>query len=209
MDEPPSPHTRPPLSYTSVEVSEIIHTLGPPDLLVAKAWVGVSCLGGAFFLRENLLSSLLFLLLVVLLFSPGLLSLLRILALLSVAHTLGGALAAALGRGPWLFLAGEAGWGVGVGIPLLLRDLVVLLVLGPLPEFRGGLGPSCVRVFTALLRLVRIRPFLGILGGRLFCPFCRNNRAQLAPRVSPEPGVRAQTLYLSDANTCSPDIRAE
>lgn len=197
MDEPPAhTHTRPPLSYTFVEVSDIIRTLGPPDRLVAKAWVGVSCFGGAFSFRENLLSSLL-LIVLLLLFSPCLLSLLRILALLSVHHILGGALAVPLGRRIWVFLAGEAGWGMGVGNPLLPWDLVVLLILGPLPKFWGGLGPGSVHVFTILLHLIRIPPFLCILGGRLFCPFCKKNRAesgpkdQAAPGVSPEPGFRS------------------
>lgn len=189
-----------PLSYTFVEVSDIIRTLGPPDLLVAKAWVGVKCFGGAFFFRDNLLSGLLIVILI-LLFSPRLLPLLRMLALLSVHQILGGALAVPLSPRTWVLLAGEAGWGVGVGDLLLPWGLVVLLVLGPLPKFRGGLGPGSVRVFAILLHLIRIPPFLCILGGRLLCPFCKKNRAksgpndQAAPRVSPEPSFRSWSLY--------------
>lgn len=162
--------------------------------------MGVKDCGGAFFLRGGLLCSLCVLLV---LFALRLLPLLCTQALLSVHQALGRALPVLLGLWARACLAGEAGWRAGVGGLLSRWGLAVLLDLGPRPGLWGGLGPGSIRVFTLLLRLMRILSFLlSILGGCRFCPLCRNEIAKSDPKdqaahsVSPEPQFRSSPLCI-------------
>lgn len=171
MDEVPLPPV--PLSLTFAEVSDIIRTLSLPGL-IAEARVGVKCCGGAFLLSVSLLSSL-----VLLLFSLCLLPSLCTQALLSVHQTLGGAVAVPFSLWVWVFLAGEAGWGVGVDGLLFLPWGLGILNPGLLLGLQGGLGPGSIRIFPILLHLFRIPSCLcSILRERLFCHLCRNDKVR-------------------------------